>query len=145
MNRSKLMFQGPTLPDRVKYPCILDIEKDVYFMIGPPLQSTNKTIAYLFNQSNSNWTSVGRNYPCPVSEATHNIFSCSYLSHEKVIITTVNDCIAGYEIGLSKWSLISLDLEHGLVFNEDIEQKSVIYIGSDKKRNGSHIYYVSLR
>ena len=139
------MRKGPTLPVAIQFPCILNINEDIQFIIGANSyanETFNKTKAFLFNQTNDKWTFVGYNFPCQYQLTHSTRFTCSNLKHEHLAVVSVHNCIAVFNLTSHKWISIKMRHENGILFNVNSEQDEVFYIGSDREQ-GSDIFMVN--
>ena len=157
--RSKSIIQGPNLPVGIRFPCTLNVNEELIFMIGmdeSALMSnndganfitilSNQTLAaYIFNQSNESWTYLGHDFPCQFDQTIHTRFTCAYLRHEQSIVAGIDFCTAILNLSTFTWtSHIRMRYKNGVLFNIDQNQESVVYIGSNNI-NGSHVSMVNI-
>ena len=136
-----MMVKGPNLPVGIRFPCILDINGNKIFMIGPSWTS-DESVAYIYNQVTAKWTHLGFNYPCQKYQSHIDRFTCAYLKHENSIISGVNDCVAILNLTSLHWSSMMMPHKSCILFNSNSYNAFVFFIGTDKI-NGSEIYMVS--
>lgn len=148
MNRTKQITRGPNLPAELHFPCVIDINEDLIFIIGLTKHVNegieNNTLSeYLFNRTDEGWSDVGQDFPCPLSGSIDTRFTCAYLKPDHSIITEFESCIATFNVTSLMWtSNITMPIKDGLLFNINEELDSIVYIGS----NGTHsslVYMVS--
>lgn len=105
------------------------------------LEPTDEVVAYLYNQSNEHWTSLGENFPCQTNK-TGNGFSCANLKREHSIVVSIERCVAIVDSASMEWSFNLMTNGGGLLFNADEKQEAAIYIESNRI-NGSDVYKVT--
>ena len=132
---------GPKLPFVVFRPCVVNTNDDNFiFLIG---HTEYITVAYQYNQMESNWTSLEyEDFQCEIV-GSYTEYSCTFEKGKNLIFTAMESCLAIYNITSMKWSQEKMNYSSGLVTHVDASQETIFYIGSNVGTTGSDLLMVN--
>ena len=154
ISRSKQILGGPKLPISIHFPCTINIDEEIIFIIGPHVTTSGYMVtqssmpaAYLFNQTDETYKNVpkGGFFPCSFSQSVDTKFTCAYLSHENSVVVGVDFCTTVLNLTSLKWmwnSTFKMEYRDGIIFNHDEEREAAIYIGTNRFNGTSAVYQV---
>ena len=138
---------GPSLPEKLLFPCLVNVDEDKVFLIArvmrswAPFVNKNNTRAYTYIQSSNKWTPIKMPYFSCIQASKTRGFTCAYLKSEHSVIIAMDSCIVSLNLTSSQWKSHNLPYKSGLLFNIDEEQNTVTFIGTDNV-NGSFVHMV---
>ena len=157
LSRSLHIEDGPTLPERIESPCVIEIVQfGLNFVMGKYIE-LNGTGAYIFNVSNNEWIDLSKVNPCRTNLTIS--LSCAILENDKIIIIELLSkkklCASYVDLTTLNWRQIEsqvnvfddyLFLNGKILRSED--QSVVTFIAStiaSQVKNASLVFQVHLK
>ena len=143
------------MPVTIHFPCAINIDEEIIFIIGPHVTSASDSITaqspssslvyYLFNQTNQTYVNVTETFPCEFAQLANTKVTCAYLGQENSVVVGVDYCTAVLNLTSLNWIINStsrMEYQNGVIFNHDEAYESAIYIGSKAINGTSAVYQV---